>query len=63
MPKGDNQGWLKLFNTKKWHFFGKDGRSLCGNWMIFSVPPDAEDTNHDHPENCKKCQRKRKAME
>ena len=57
----ENKGWVWLFNARKSHYFGEDGRSFCGNWMIFTVPDDADD-KHDHPENCKACLKKLKRV-
>ena len=51
------QGWHKLVNARKWHFFDEDGRSLCGKWLTFANPELFEDEQHDHPENCAACRR------
>lgn len=52
-------GWKWLINATKWHYF-VDGRSLCGKWMVLTMN-GADDSNHDSPDNCAACRRKRKA--
>jgi len=51
-----NEGWTWLSNSTKWHYFGQDGRSLCGKWFTFAL---AFETGMDeHPDNCKACVKK-----
>lgn len=53
------QGWAKL-HGRKFHYYGQDGRALCGRSLAFTTAPAAfEDTNHEHPENCAECQRRK----
>ena len=56
-----SEGWVKLFDAKKWHYFADNGKSLCGKWMVFTVPKDA-DQEDDHSENCAECKRKLKKI-
>lgn len=53
------QGWWWPGNSRKAHYFGTDGRSLCGKWLALSA--EREDDNHDSPDNCATCARKRKS--
>ncbi len=32
------EGWGSILNASKAHYFGLDGRSLCGRWAIFTKP-------------------------
>ena len=29
------EGWTWVENSKKWHYFQSDGRSLCGKFGLF----------------------------
>ena len=56
-------GWdLVGHGTAKWHWFGLDGRSLCGKWANMTwntLQPDAE----VHPlERCAACHKKREKI-
>lgn len=51
------EGWNWLRNSKKWHYFGEDGHSLCGRFMVFSNS-DAKTGNDNSPDNCKACIKK-----
>ncbi len=51
-----NEGWTWLLNSKKWHYFGSDGRSLCGRWMNLGNPK-LEQGNDNSPDNCKACRK------
>lgn len=54
------QGWgnPQSFNARgKFHYFAKDGRSLCGKWGRFMTPIDGDDKD-EHLDNCAACQRK-----
>ena len=42
----------------KFHYFGLDGRSLCGKWGRFAGRPEVEDGKDDHPDNCAGCKKK-----
>jgi len=50
------EGWTWLSNANtKWHYF-RNGESLCGRWMIFSVKDeDMHQGNDQSPDNCKAC--------
>lgn len=51
-------GWNWLSNSRVWHYFDSDGRSLCGRYMVFSNE-DAKSEDIESPDNCKKCYEKR----
>ena len=51
------EGWNWLHNSRKWHYFGVDGRSLCGGFALFGSNADAETGNDDSKDNCAKCRR------
>lgn len=39
-PEGEQkpplkQGWHRPQNSRKWHYYNPDGRSLCGKWVLF----------------------------
>lgn len=42
----------------KFHFYGTDGRSLCGRYGRFAGLPTVEDAHDDHSANCKACKSK-----
>jgi hypothetical protein len=55
------EGWFKLLNARKWHYF-RGTRSLCGKWMYLgSGPLVGSDNKVGHPDDCVACQRKRMA--
>jgi len=63
MSEAPEEGWTWLYNSKKWHYFTKNGRSLCGKWWLRGRPLE-EDNDDDSPVNCAACRRaleKRKA--
>lgn len=51
------EGWTWLMNSPKWHYF-REGRSLCGKWMILSHG-GLQDDGGDGPDACSTCRRKR----
>jgi hypothetical protein len=51
-------GWGFPGNSRKAHYFGTDGMALCHRWGLFRGSLD--DTNHESPENCAECKRRRK---
>ncbi len=55
------EGWTWLINSKKWHYFDKDGRSLCGRWLTFGR--EFEQGNDNSPDNCKACRRELKKLQ
>lgn len=47
----------------KFHYFGEDGRSLCGKWGNLGGI-SLEDGKDEHPSNCcKECLRRKSASE
>ena len=52
-----SRGWRFPLNSRKAHYF-LDGESisLCRKWMYTG---ESEDTNHDSPDNCAECRRRR----
>jgi hypothetical protein len=48
------EGWSPT--TSKWHYFGPDGRSLCGKWGFNRMPREQGDD--DSPDNCAECRRR-----
>lgn len=59
----EKNGWGKPTPTaRKYHYF--DGfRSLCGKYGWLGPREMLENEYHDHPENCKECQRKQADQE
>lgn len=54
-------GWNWLQNSRKWHWFGTDGRSLCGKFATLGSNDDAEqDDRFGSRDNCKACENKRR---
>lgn len=51
------EGWTYLTNSKVWHHFREDGRSLCGKWLYFGKA-EFEQGNDNSPDNCKACIKK-----
>ena len=51
------EGWGWLHNSTKWHYF-REGRSLCGKWMMLGSGDDLETGNYNSPDNCKGCKNK-----
>jgi len=52
----NKEGWTWLINSRKWHYF-VNGRSLCGKFMLFSIPK-LEQGNNNSPDNCMACRKK-----
>jgi hypothetical protein len=52
-------GWNYLINSRKWHYFGKDGRSLCGKFLVFSNADAQTEDKLGSPDNCSGCKKKR----
>lgn len=51
-------GWNWLRNSRKWHWFAEDGRSLCGRYMLLNNEDcDPEDTKST--DNCSECWKRR----
>lgn len=59
--KKQETGWGNPdpYSTRsKFHYFGNDGRSLCGKWGRFAGQPKVEDSNDAHTDNCAACKKK-----
>lgn len=52
---GDPEPWR---STSKYHFFTKDGRSLCGKYGRFAGLPEVYDENDNSEMNCAACKKK-----
>ncbi len=52
------EGWNLIINSRKWHYFLKDGRSLCNRFLIIENNSDCEIGNDSSPDNCSECKRK-----
>lgn len=58
------KGWYWVANSPKWHYFKDAKTSLCGRWWVLALDPaNLQDSDHDSPDNCKSCNKKREAME
>lgn len=55
--KPKSVGWDLMGGDRgKWHYFGRDGRSLCGKWANLTRNQLAQDV---HPDNqCVGCRKK-----
>lgn len=49
------KGWAKPARSKEFHYFNNDRVSLCRGWMYAPAAGEADDSMHDHPDNCAKC--------
>jgi len=61
MSKENTQGWGNpepYRSTSKFHYYGKDGRSLCGKWGRILGLPEVEDSQDEHSDNCAACKKK-----
>lgn len=64
MEKVENkieQGWGDpdpFRSSSKYHFFGKDGRSLCGKYGRLLGLPEVFDENDESADNCAACKKK-----
>lgn len=55
-------GWSLPGGARKWHYFlAGDAFSLCGRYG-FNQDTDRADENHDSPENCAECMRRRERL-
>jgi hypothetical protein len=50
------EGWNWLYDSKKWHYFTVDGKSLCGKWLL-GWRAESQQGDDDAPENCGTCRR------
>jgi len=55
-------GWIKLVNTRKYHYFKNDVVSLCGKWMYLGTAELDSSDLFGHRDNCKTCEKKRKSL-
>lgn len=46
-------------STSKFHYYGEDGRSLCGKWGRIAGQPTVEEGMDDHRHNCADCKRRK----
>ena len=56
------EGWARVFNGVRWHYFRDGARSLCAK---FAAPADHVyvNGNHNSPDNCVECRRRREKQE
>lgn len=54
------QGWAKLDNARKWHWFKSTmgNTSLCGKYMVLRKPAMLEEERDDDPNNCPMCMKR-----
>lgn len=53
-------GWgnpRPLDSRSKFHYYGADGRSLCGRYGRVAHLPEVEEGMDDHHDNCAACKR------
>lgn len=57
MPKKRTEGWGKIFNAAKWHYFMADGKSLCDRWLSLGTPlwDEENDPTMNSKDNCSTC--------
>lgn len=49
------EGWTNFHGqSRKWHWIGPDGRSLCGKWGMF-IEHDLDPKTTPSPDNCAGC--------
>jgi len=52
-------GWAFPGNARKAHWFGEDGRSLCGKWANYGLPAEAhEEDSGPSKDDCVGCRRR-----
>jgi hypothetical protein len=56
-------GWWWPLNSKKAHYIGADGRSLCGRWLHLGSTAVLEDHSHHSKDNCAECKKRRWAQD
>ncbi len=52
-------GWAHMDNSRRWHFFGAVGGSLCGRWAFFGEVRDAAPSAN--ADTCSACMAKIRA--
>jgi hypothetical protein len=57
MSDAPTEGWGYISNSRKWHYYTDDGRSLCRKFMKFSKA-DLEQGGDGSPDNCVECRRR-----
>lgn len=58
-------GWgnPRPFDSRsKFHYYGEDGRSLCGRYGRIAGQPEVEQGMDDHSDNCAECKRRKVAL-
>lgn len=55
-----DEGWVWFLNSRKAHYIGSDGRSLCGKWAYLGS--SFEQGKDNSPDNCASCKRKLKKL-
>lgn len=61
--QAQKRGWYSLLNSRKWHYFNGETTSLCRRYAVFVLnPAELCDDNHDSPDNCKECKRRREQL-
>ncbi len=58
----DGVGWGKPSQSRKWHWFKADGRSLCGRYANIGRLMQLELGVDDSSDNCVSCKRKLEKM-
>ncbi len=57
------KGWAEVAGSRKFHYCGPDGRSLCGRYGFLGfTQADLSDKWHEHPLNCSVCKKKQAAL-
>jgi hypothetical protein len=54
--KHPEAGWWMPMHARKFHWYSKDGFSLCGKWRILFG--SREVGNDKSPDNCAECKRR-----
>ena len=52
-------GWGPAANSRKWHYYGQDGMSLCRKYAWLGPSDSLDDSNHESSDNCAACRRKK----
>lgn len=53
------RGWYGPPNSRRWHYIGTDGRSLCGKWLVPSWSPHLVDRAYGPASgDCAECKKK-----
>jgi hypothetical protein len=57
---GIAEGWHKPENSRKWHFYAADRRSLCGKWFLLFgiISEENQTTDGAGKADCALCTRK-----